>query len=274
MLNWKIRVMKHWIKKKNNVSLLELMRVVVDLSYIVKGKLRCEYIKSIENFKEIKLKYCKDPIFIPDKYPLELFYLTLEEIMNKRHWHNYEFFKTIVKTGDVVLDCGAAEGLFTMTVKDRAKKVYAIEPLEVFNQSLNKTYEKEKNVEVINVALYSTSKELYLKEDYLSSRITNDGTGVKINVKTIDELFFDKNEPINYIKADLEGQELDMLKGAKNTIKLYKPKLAITTYHNNEDAELIAAFIKEIEPNYTIKLKGIQAKKGCYMMLHAWVEMD
>ena len=40
---------------------------------------------------------------------------------------------------------------------------------------------------------------------------------------------------IDFIKLDVEGAELDVLKGAAQSIRKWKPKLAISAYHKHED---------------------------------------
>jgi len=61
-----------------------------------------------------------------------------------------------------------------------------------------------------------------------------------------------------------------MLQGGKETIRKHKPKLAITTYHKAKNADEIYDYIKSIDSSYNIKLKGIQVKRGSYMMLQTW----
>ena len=49
---------------------------------------------------------------------------------------------------------------------------------------------------------------------------------------------------------DIEGAELDALKGAKETVIKYKPKLAICLYHQNCDFYNIPLYLKSIVPEY------------------------
>ncbi len=54
---------------------------------------------------------------------------------------------------------------------------------------------------------------------------------------------------------DIEGAELEALKGAREIIVRDRPKLAISIYHNAEDYVEISAYIKSLVPDY----KGIHA---------------
>lgn len=47
-----------------------------------------------------------------------------------------------------------------------------------------------------------------------------------------------------------------MLNGAVRTIKMFKPKIAITTYHNAEHARQIAAFLKILLSIIRLSVKG------------------
>jgi hypothetical protein len=58
-----------------------------------------------------------------------------------------------------------------------------------------------------------------------------------------------------YIKMDIEGWEMNALKGAENLIKTLKPKLAICVYHKPNDFLEIYNYIKELNPNYKIYLR-------------------
>ena len=80
--------------------------------------------------------------------------------------------------------------------------------------------------------------------------------------KCSDELSVDIVRLDNYIdfhptliKMDIEGAELDCLKGAENLIKTLKPKLAICLYHKPMDLFTIPLYLKSIVPQYRFKLR-------------------
>ena len=78
----------------------------------------------------------------------------------------------------------------------------------------------------------------------------NLGSWDEVETVSIDE-FVEENsiERVNFIKADVEGSELALLSGAKETILKFKPAISITTYHFADDANRIVEAILEIEKN-------------------------
>ena len=66
---------------------------------------------------------------------------------------------------------------------------------------------------------------------------------------------------------DIEGAEIDALLGAEQTIKRFKPKLAICTYHRLTDSEEIRKIILSYNPNY--KIKEVEQEEK---VLYAWNE--
>ena len=75
-----------------------------------------------------------------------------------------------------------------------------------------------------------------------------------IDVVTIDETI-DENDRVTFIKMDVEGAELESLKGAKHIICRDKPKLAICIYHKPEDMTEIPLYIKSLVPEYKIYVR-------------------
>ena len=62
---------------------------------------------------------------------------------------------------------------------------------------------------------------------------------------------------MDFIKADVEGAEIDLIFGAEKTIRELSPNLAIAVYHKPENANMIADFIEGLSLGYTIRVKGI-----------------
>jgi len=76
---------------------------------------------------------------------------------------------------------------------------------------------------------------------------------------SIDEFVRENNLPrVDFIKSDIEGFERNLLKGAKETLKNFAPKLALCTYHLPDDPEVMAALIKEANPKYNIVQKRMK----------------
>lgn len=68
---------------------------------------------------------------------------------------------------------------------------------------------------------------------------------------TIDH-FFSSNDmkKVDFIKLDVEGSEINALKGGQRTISICMPKLAISIYHKPNDLFEILNFVKLIFPFY------------------------
>ncbi len=85
-----------------------------------------------------------------------------------------------------------------------------------------------------------------------ASAITN-GVGESISVVTLDQEL--EGEPLSFIKMDLEGWEVNALRGAEQIIKKNKPKLAIAVYHAAKDFREIPQYILKINPDYKVYLR-------------------
>jgi FkbM family methyltransferase len=245
-----------------------------DRSYWKKAHAKISRIQIRDEYYEILLKDYSTPIYFPRVYKLETFFQVVVESLYQNNWHYYETNGTPVMPDDVVLDCGAAEGLFSFIVANRSKKVYAIEPSLDFIKCLQRTFLPFKNVEVIDCALSNREYKTTLKQNGIESSLnieTKNHTR-NISVMTLDHLVEIKNIRPSYIKMDLEGHDYAALEGAKETIFQYKPRIAVTTYHKIDHARQINDLLQSIHPSYKIQTKGIYQETGCPIMLHAVVE--
>lgn len=96
--------------------------------------------------------------------------------------------------------------------------------------------------------VYSKDGELYFVANGDSSLIVDYPTDDKIEVVKIDS---DIDCPIDFVKMDIEGAEVEALKGASRIIKEFSPTLAICIYHLKDDYWRIPLLIKDLNPQYT-----------------------
>ena len=75
----------------------------------------------------------------------------------------------------------------------------------------------------------------------------------EIQTVTLDQVI-DK-ETVGFIKMDIEGEELEALRGAKNTIIRDNPFLAISVYHHPGDMLAIMDYLHELIPEYHFWLR-------------------
>ena len=65
-----------------------------------------------------------------------------------------------------------------------------------------------------------------------------------------------KESNVNFIKMNIEGSELQALKGSQNTIKKWKPRLAIAAYHKTWDLWEVPLILHEMNSSYRFYLRS------------------
>jgi FkbM family methyltransferase len=110
------------------------------------------------------------------------------------------------------------------------------------------------NVKILNNGLWHKKETLKFHKASLGSHITSDGEEI-IEAIGLDEYLKDEKEPVTFIKMDIEGAELNALKGAERIIREQKPKLAISIYHKPEDIWEIPSLVLDFVPDYKFYLK-------------------
>ena len=96
--------------------------------------------------------------------------------------------------------------------------------------------------------------ELFLNDSEAdsSANTLKEAGQTAIEMVSIDE---DIEEPATFIKMDIEGAEQDALMGCERQIRENSPKLAICTYHGNEDIIKIPMMIEKMNKNYTYYMR-------------------
>lgn len=164
-----------------------------------------------------------------------------------------EAFENILKLcdGDNFLDLGAYNGDTILDFANRVKNYGAITGVEPDRKTFQKLIKNTQglNVKLINAAVSSKCGSTFFEQN--SSRGSNLGKGEPIDLITIDSL----NDKFDFIKFDVEGQELNAIIGGEKTIREQKPKMLISAYHRAEDYFSIPLKVLEINPNYKIFMR-------------------
>ncbi len=169
-----------------------------------------------------------------------------------------------IRRGDAVLDCGGFVGDWTHWVLQAgASRVIVFEPaadqLECIRRNLAGPLQ-DGRVVLIPKGVWDRDEELTLTHwddnpaghsvvDQRSSR------GETIQLTTIDAVVRQLGlERVDVIKIDIEGAEVRALRGARETLNRFRPRLAVATEHtadrvrNNRD---VIATLREIAPFYS-----------------------
>jgi len=211
------------------------------------------------------------PLVLSKNISLHSISQVIAEQFYKWNWHNYQIAETTVERDDVVFDCGSAEGIFTLMVQKKCKTVYAFEPLEEYLQGLYRTFSNIENVNIVSEALGDKIGYVFFTKSGIRSQISESKTENLVKLNTIDNFCETHKTEVNYIKADIEGFEINLLRGAENSIKKYKPKIAITVYHPENNFQEFKTYLSSLVLEYKFKIKGVTDLKNHPVMLHAWV---
>jgi len=144
---------------------------------------------------------------------------------------------------------------FKKWCNEKYKKIYAFEPdPQNYKQCKEIIRQKDiKNMELFNAGLWSKNDTLYFDAGKnASSTFINTGT-INVPVVSLDQML--NGQRASFVKLDVEGSELEALKGAKNTILLHRPRLAICVYHKHEDILQIPLYLQSLVPDYRFYIR-------------------
>ena len=170
-----------------------------------------------------------------------------------------------MKTGDVILDCGANIGTFSKKCfQYHPKLVISVEPapgnLNCLKRNLASEARSGRSV-IVPTGLWSQEGKLVLSLDPQNplrhSVVFDRGahSEVSINVRTIDSIVSElRLENLHFLKMDIEGAELEALEGARETIRKFRPTLSIAVEHGKDliaNARAVIDLVRGIRADYT-----------------------
>ena len=204
------------------------------LLYFISWPLRRTFFKGIDLISKVVIKN-KDGFFYCGNY------FSAVECVNPLFEKELRYIFKNINSG-IFIDIGSNVGKYTVMVGKRIKeKVISIEP-ETNNLIMLKESVKINNLN--NVYLVGSAcsskngkKLLFIGDGvgrhsfYRDKLIDSTGT-LEVDTKKLDTIVFkilknDEIRNISFIKIDVEGAELDVIRGAVNTLKMSHPKVLI-----------------------------------------------
>lgn len=149
--------------------------------------------------------------------------LLCEQDLNSAHRYLEDDFD--VNGQDVIVDIGAAEGNFSLSVIERVKKIYIFEYNGDWIEALKATFAPWKDkVEIINKKVASIDDE---------------------NNVCLDT-FIRQHGDVTFIKIDVDGAEQQVLDCSGEMLRARFPlKIALCTYHRNNDEKIFTDILRD-----------------------------
>jgi FkbM family methyltransferase len=158
---------------------------------------------------------------------------------------------------EVYVDGGSYDGdtirSFVERVHGRFDAVYAFEPDPVTFAKLRDNFRDEPRVHPVHAGLYSHGGSLRFRDDASRGAIFAADGEIEMPVTTIDEVLGDRR--LTYVKMNIEGAEMDALRGGRNAISKCRPRLALSVYHRASDLWRIPQLVLELNPDYELYLR-------------------
>ena len=161
----------------------------------------------------------------------------------------------IPERGAIVIEAGVLDGGTATVFAEMGYKVYGFE-MDKISYARSLPVAEENNFVVENFALGSYKRKAHYDATGQNSSKLIDGGAETVKVITLDSYVRKKNLPrVDFIKLDVEGAELDILKGAVTTIARFKPILALSAYHKFDDFWTLMNFVKSVRPDYEFAMR-------------------
>jgi len=193
--------------------------------------------------------------------------LDLRRNPNLAGFYDYAVEGLSPRAGDHVVDCGAYIGDTAKVFLERMNgqgRVSAIEPLSLNIAAMHRWIAESNavgRVLPVEAAVGEAPGEARIAHDTLETdpramlgKTGIDAGGDIVRVETLDRLFPEDSDRVDYLKIDIEGFEPEALRGARALLVRDKPRLALAGYHKPEHLWQLPALLDQLLPGYEIYL--------------------
>ncbi|MDQ4142755.1 MAG: FkbM family methyltransferase [Actinomycetota bacterium] len=179
--------------------------------------------------------------------------------------------ETTLVRGDVAFDIGANLGYFTLVMAKQVApggRVVSFEPdpevLSVLTDNVNRNVEDSDAVTVVATAVGADAGTAKFASGWRSTRgrIVSDGGDFEVEVMTVDDAAARFGAP-RLMKIDVEGAELDVLRGAEDVLRSARP-VVLVEVHSPELEQRCTDLLESL--GYQCDRRGDRGKKETYLV--------
>ena len=205
-----------------------------------------------------KIEFFLKKNFLPQSY---LFEKRIKRSIKNNDEKELQLLKKIIIPETDTIDIGVYRGVYSYEMAKYSKMVHAFEPNPIIFKDIELNLSKIiKNINLYNFALSDKENKVLLKvpirnknydksnyEEYFQmgratiheQNVMGDIETFEIKSKKLDNFTFSNR--ISFIKIDVEGHEMSVIKGAENTIKQYKPTLLVEIEEKHSKQKVLAS---------------------------------
>jgi FkbM family methyltransferase len=196
-------------------------------------------------------------------------------------YNQYEDAQVMLAPDDVIIDAGAFIGDTAVFFHHKLGGRCQIHSFELLDENLallvhnlEQNGVTEDQIVLNKLALTNeTGGEIMMARGASqgsTSIFGSEAGGDRVQTITLDDYVVRAQlDRVDYIKMDIEGAEVMALKGAIQTIRHFRPKLAICLYHKWDDAFTIPEVIRSTGVEYAFSFKWVQLSDGWEAVLLA-----
>ena len=196
----------------------------------------------------VGLAFLVQEFFVSEQYALERDHVTVRAV-----------------PGDVVVDGGGGFGetaLYFAEAVGSGGQVFCFEfvpeNLRLLEHNLDANPAHRSRIQVVPHPLWDRRGEA-LRYEMAGGRSSIAMPGERSDsealTESLDEVCRERNiDRIDFLKLDVEGAELEALRGGEETLRRDRPKLAISVYHRTADLAEIPAWLADLDLGYDLYL--------------------
>lgn len=196
-------------------------------------------------------------------------------------YNQYEIDGCSLVPGDVIIDAGAFIGDTAVLFHHKLAGDCDIHCFELLEENLDLLQYNiaENQIDTTRIHLNKlaltdkTGDIIHIKTggtEGSTSIFGNHQLGIPVETIRLDDYVKIMNlSRVDFIKMDIEGSEIPALQGAIETIRHFKPKLALCLYHKWDDVITIPRLLQETGVPYKFRFKWVQLSDGWEAVLLA-----